>query len=105
MFIALNVQYMTTKREYNQCAYEQDAAARELEKITKKIGQIEQAAGSSTEYKKTETYQKLQAYSTTYENRKDFLKTKMDLLKGQMEAFETGRNNNLKKDTSFWCWA
>ena len=63
---------MTTKREYNQCVYEQDSAARELEKVTKKISAIEQAAGSSTEYKKSDMYQKLQAYSTECENRKDF---------------------------------
>ncbi len=96
---------MTAKREYNQCAYEQDSVAREYEKVTKKIGQIEDAAGSNKEYKQSELYQKLQAYSTTCENRKDFLATKMELLKGQMDSFKNATAENLKKDCNLWCWA
>ena len=105
MFITLNVQYTALRRQYNQCVYEQDTVSREYEKVTHQLGQITAAAGDSTSYKSSETYQKLQAYSTTMENRKDFLDTKISLLKGQMESYQKAASNNMQNDTKLWCFA
>ena len=105
MFLTLNVQYMTTKRAYTKCAYEQDAAARELERVTQKLSDIEDAAGSSTSYKETSLYKSLQAYSTKCENQKNSLAVRMELYKDQMSAFESAMKNDLSSEVSISCWA
>ena len=106
MFITLNVQYTALKQQYRLCADEQDSVARELENVTQRICDIEEAAGSngssdSSSYKNTSLYRSLQAYSTKIENKKDFLATKMELLKGEIDSFEKARI----EETSIWCWA
>ena len=105
MFLALNVQYATMRKEYNKCIYEQDSISRSLEKVTHQMGLIEQAAGDSTSYKSSDTYKQLQAYSTTCESRKDFLDSKISFLKGQIDSYKGVIGENIKNDSNIWCWA
>ena len=96
---------MAKQREYNRCVYEQDAISRDLEKTTERIGQIEAAAGSNTSYKETSFYKQLLAYSNSCEMRKDFLDSKISLLENQMKSFKSRRDEDIKDETSIWCWA
>ncbi len=96
---------MTTKRKYNNCVYEQDAISRDLAKTTERIGQIEAAAGSNTSYKETSFYKELVAYSNKCETRKDYLDSQITLLDNQMKALKSRRDEDIKSETSIWCWA
>ena len=97
------IQYQFAKQQYEAKVYEQDKAARNLEAVTEQIEEIENAAGDTKNYKKSDVYKNLVAYQSVYDTKKEQLKVEMDLLKGQMDGYKKAMEEGIKENTTWWC--
>ena len=91
------------QKEYNLKAYEASINTQNLEKVTSKLTDLESAYGKKN-LKNNDAYQDLVAYQIAYDAKKDSLDTEMAFLKNTLESFKSARTNDVKRESSFWCF-
>ena len=91
------------QKEYNLKAYEASINTQNLEKVTSKLTDLESTYGKKN-LKNNDAYKDLVAYQIAYDAKKDSLDTEMAFLKNTLESFKSARTNDVKRESSFWCF-
>ena len=74
----------------------------EIFKIAK-LTDLESTYGKKN-LKNNDAYKDLVAYQIAYDAKKDSLDTEMAFLKNTLESFKSARTNDVKRESSFWCF-
>ena len=91
------------QREYSLKNYEATINAQKLEKVTSKLTDLESTYGKKN-LQNSDAYQDLVAYQIAYDSKKDSLATEIEFLKNTLDSFKSARTNEVKRESSFWCF-
>ena len=54
--------------------------------------------------KNNDAYQDLVAYQIAYDSKKESLATQMEFLKNTLDSFKSARKEDVKRESTFWCF-
>ena len=91
------------QRQYNAKAYEAEINTAKLSEVTSKLTDLESTYGKKN-LKNNDAYQDLVAYQIAYDSKKESLATQMEFLKNTLDSFKSARKEDVKRESTFWCF-
>ena len=103
LVVTMKMQWQRAKTDLTKAQFEEDTAARQIEKLTSQINDVASAIGSSKDYKNNDIYKRLVAEQSAYEVRKESLDTEISMLKEQVQSYKEALKEGIKENTTWWC--
>jgi len=104
LVVTMKMQWQRAKTDLTKAQFEEDTAARQIEKLTSQINEVASAYSSSKkDYKNEDIYKRLVAEQSAYEVRKESLDTEISMLKEQVQSYKEALKEGIKENTTWWC--
>ena len=103
MIAVFNAELNRCQRELSLKQYEASINTDKLEQVTTKLTDLEAIYGKKNLINNS-AYKDLVSYQMTYDTKKDSLESEMKILEASITTYKSARNENIKKEVSFWCF-